>query len=77
VNQPLQPLRPPGSSSQPVPLPSPGAAAEPRQEVVIVDDDGRLRPFLAGELAVEGYAVREAAPIPRPARPCFQKLKIG
>jgi DNA-binding response OmpR family regulator len=32
-----------------------------RQEVVVVDDDPRLRQFLAGELVVEGYAVREAA----------------
>ena len=77
MNQPVQPLRPPGSPSQPDPLLNSGAAAEPRQEVVIVDDDGRLRQFLAGELAVEGYAVREAAPIPRPARPCFEKLKIS
>lgn len=61
MNQPVQPLRPPGSPSQPDPLLNSGAAAEPRQEVVIVDDDGRLRQFLAGELAVEGYAVREAA----------------
>jgi len=32
-----------------------------RQQVVIVDDDARLRQFLTGELEVEGYAVREAA----------------
>jgi two-component system response regulator MprA len=31
-----------------------------RQEVVIVDDDPRLRQFLVGELVVEGYTVREA-----------------
>lgn len=30
-------------------------------EVVIVDDDPRMRQFLCGELEVEGYAVREAA----------------
>jgi two-component system response regulator MprA len=48
-------LPPPSSSA-----PSHGAAAE-RQEVVIVDDDPRMRQFLAGELAVEGYGVREAA----------------
>lgn len=29
--------------------------------VMIVDDDPRLRQFLAGELAVEGYSVREAS----------------
>ena len=30
-------------------------------QVLVVDDDPRLRQFLSGELAVEGYAVREAS----------------
>jgi two-component system response regulator MprA len=32
-----------------------------RPEILIVDDDPRLRQFLSGELSVEGYDVREAA----------------
>jgi len=43
---------------------NPVSAQPPRStplEVVIVDDDPRLRQFLCGELEVEGYAVREAA----------------
>ena len=43
--------------------PHPNPSQPPRStrfEVVIVDDDPRLRQFLCGELEVEGYAVREA-----------------
>ncbi len=44
--------------------PNPVPTQPPRStplEVVIVDDDPRLRLFLCGELEVEGYGVREAA----------------
>jgi two-component system response regulator MprA len=57
VTQPVDPPSPPGHAPQP----HPAADPDGRQQVVIVDDDGRLRQFLAGELEVEGYAVREAA----------------
>ena len=57
MTQPVDPPSPPGLTPQP----HPAADPDGRQQVVIVDDDGRLRQFLAGELEVEGYAVREAA----------------
>lgn len=41
--------------------PSPSQRRSGQRQVVIVDDDPRLRQFLCGELEVEGYAVREAA----------------
>jgi two-component system response regulator MprA len=40
--------------------PSPSQSRGGQAQVVIVDDDPRLRQFLSGELEVEGYAVREA-----------------
>ena len=57
MTKPVDPPCPPGHAPQP----HPAADPDGRQQVVIVDDDGRLRQFLAGELEVEGYAVREAA----------------
>ena len=57
VTKPVDPPSQPGDAPQPPPAADPDG----RQQVVIVDDDGRLRQFLAGELEVEGYAVREAA----------------
>ena len=41
--------------------PSPSQRRSGQLQVVIVDDDPRLRQFLCGELEVEGYGVREAA----------------
>lgn len=41
--------------------PSPSQRRSGQRQVVIIDDDPRLRQFLCGELEVEGYAVREAA----------------
>ena len=41
--------------------PSPSQRRSGQLQVVIIDDDPRLRQFLCGELEVEGYAVREAA----------------
>ena len=41
--------------------PGPSQARSGQLQVMIVDDDPRLRQFLVGELEVEGYAVREAA----------------
>jgi two-component system response regulator MprA len=41
--------------------PSPSQRRSGQRQVVIVDDDPRLRQFLCCELEVEGYAVREAA----------------
>lgn len=35
-------------------------AQEPKAQLLIVDDDSRLRTFVAGELALEGYAIQEA-----------------
>lgn len=33
---------------------------EPKAQLLIVDDDSRLRTFMAGELGLEGYAIQEA-----------------
>ncbi|WP_411873149.1 response regulator transcription factor [Vulcanococcus limneticus] len=41
--------------------PSPSQRRSGQRQVVIIDDDPRLRQFLCGELEVEGYAVREAS----------------
>lgn len=55
-----KPVDPPSQQGD-APHSHPAADPDGRQQVMLVDDDGRLRQFLAGELEVEGYAVREAA----------------